>query len=70
LSAAYSLYALQRIFLGPERPEYKHLPEVTPREIAVLTPLTAMAVLLGVLPSVFFFGLTNQTVAALLKLFS
>jgi NADH-quinone oxidoreductase subunit M len=70
LAAAYSLYALQRIFLGPERPEYKTLPEVTPREIAVLTPLTVMAVLLGILPTVFFFTLTNQTVSALLKLFS
>lgn len=70
LAAAYSLSALQRIFLGPERPEYKSFPDVTPREISVLTPLTVMAILLGILPAVFFFPLTNQTVAAILKLFS
>jgi NADH-quinone oxidoreductase subunit M len=70
LAAAYTLYALQRIFLGPERPEYKHLPEVDRREIAVLTPLTVMAILLGILPTVFFFALTNQTVSAFFKLFS
>ena len=36
----------------------------------VLTPLTVMAILLGILPTVFFFVFTNQTVAAMFKLFT
>src|SRR5690606_11924327 len=36
LSAAYMLWALQRVYLGPERSEYKGLPEVDSREITVL----------------------------------
>ena len=38
--------------------------------VVVLTPLTAMAILLGILPTVFFFAFTQQTVAALMKVFS
>ncbi|HZZ45026.1 MAG TPA: NADH-quinone oxidoreductase subunit M [Tepidisphaeraceae bacterium] len=71
LSAAYCLYALQRIFLGPPRPELSNLPDTThPAELSVLIPLTVMTLLLGILPSLFVFPLTNPTVTALLKLFS
>ena len=62
LTAGYMLWTIQRVFFGPERPEYKAFPEVDQREIIVLTPLTAMAILLGVLPAVFFFNFTQQTV--------
>ena len=70
LTAAYMLWTIQRVFLGPEKPEYKNFPEVNSREILVLTPLTVMAILLGVLPAVFVFTFTNTTVAAMFKLFS
>jgi NADH-quinone oxidoreductase subunit M len=70
LTAGYMLWALQRVYLGPERAEYKSFPEVDAREISVLTPLTVMAILLGILPTMFFFTLTNQTVAAFFKLLS
>ncbi|HZS11866.1 MAG TPA: NADH-quinone oxidoreductase subunit M, partial [Nitrospirales bacterium] len=70
LSAAYMLWTMQRVFFGPERPEYADFPEVDSREIAVLTPLTVMAILLGILPSVFVFAFTNGTVAAIFKLFT
>lgn len=64
LTAGYMLWAIQRIYFGPERPEYKAFPEVTQREIIVLTPLTVMAVILGILPAVCFFIFTDQTVKA------
>jgi len=69
LTAAYMLWTIQRVFLGPEKPEYKDFPEIDSREMLVLTPLTVMAVLLGVLP-VFVFAFTNTTVAAMFNLFS
>ena len=70
LTAGYMLWTIQRVFFGPERPEYKGFPEVDQREVVVLTPLTAMAILLGILPWVFFFVFTQQTVTALMKVFS
>ncbi len=69
LTAGYMLWTIQRVFFGPEKPEYKEFPEVDGREIVVLTPLAAMAILLGILPTVFFFVFTNNTVDALMKLF-
>ena len=69
LTAGYMLWTVQRVFFGPEKAEMKGFPEVDQREILVLTPLTIMAVLLGVLPTVFFFTFTNQTVAGLFKIF-
>jgi NADH-quinone oxidoreductase subunit M len=65
LTAGYMLWTLQRIFFGPTRPEHESLPEVDQREIFVLAPLAAMAVLLGILPTVFFFTFTRTTVDAL-----
>ena len=70
LRAGYMLWTIQRVFFGPERPEYKAFPEVDQREVVVLTPLTVMAILLGVLPTIFFFVFTQQTVTALMKLFA
>jgi NADH-quinone oxidoreductase subunit M len=69
LTAGYMLWTIQRVFLGPERPEYKSFPEVDEREVVVLTPLTVMAILLGILPTVFFFAFTESTVNAMLRLF-
>jgi NADH-quinone oxidoreductase subunit M len=68
LSAAYMLWTIQRVFLGPERPEYRSFPEVDAREQVVLAPLTAMAILLGVLPYFMFFKFTDTTVGGWSKL--
>ncbi|MCC7349697.1 MAG: NADH-quinone oxidoreductase subunit M [Phycisphaerales bacterium] len=64
LTAGYMLWTIQRVYFGPQRPEYKSFPEVTQREILVLTPLTVMAILLGILPALFFFVFTDHTVKA------
>jgi NADH-quinone oxidoreductase subunit M len=68
LTAGYMLWTIQRVFLGPEKPEYKSFPEVDQREIVVLTPLTIMCILLGILPTVFFFTFTDRSVGAALNL--
>jgi NADH-quinone oxidoreductase subunit M len=70
LTAGYMLWTIQRVFFGPEKPEYKNFPEVNGREKLVLTPLTVMAILLGILPTVFFFVMTKTTVAGFFKLFT
>jgi NADH-quinone oxidoreductase subunit M len=69
LTAAYMLWTIQRLFFGPEKAEYKGFEEVNPREQAVLWPLAAMALLLGILPTVFVFAYTESAVDTLFKLF-
>jgi NADH-quinone oxidoreductase subunit M len=68
LTAGYMLWTVQRVFFGPERREYKSFPEVNNREVTVLTPLAIMCVLLGILPTVFFFAYTQTTVQAMFGL--
>jgi NADH-quinone oxidoreductase subunit M len=70
LTAAYMLWTIQRVFFGPERAEYRGFAEVDPREQVVLWPLAVMAVLLGILPTVFFFAFTESTVDSLFRLFA
>lgn len=69
LTAAYLIWTLQRVFFGPQRPEQADLADLDSHELAVLTPLTIMMVLLGVLPWPMFFLFTSPTAAAILKLF-
>jgi NADH-quinone oxidoreductase subunit M len=69
LTAGYMLWTIQRVFFGPEKSEYKAFPEVDQRELVVLTPLAIMAILLGVIPTYFFFIFTDKTVAGLFKIF-
>jgi NADH-quinone oxidoreductase subunit M len=48
--AAFHLWALQRVFLGPLNPKYAQLEEINAREIFCLTPLALIAFFLGVYP--------------------
>ncbi len=52
LTAAYILWTIQRVYLGPEYkgPHGESLHRMTPREIAIGAPLLALAVLFGVWP--------------------
>jgi NADH-quinone oxidoreductase subunit M len=55
VTAAYYLITLQKVFLGTTPEVYKdpkHYPDTTPRELAVLVPLAAVTLLMGVLPHV------------------
>ncbi len=51
LAAVYLLWSYQRMAYGPVRDEYKHLPDVSRREVAVLAPVLALLLVLGVYPS-------------------
>jgi NADH-quinone oxidoreductase subunit M len=68
LTAGYMLWTMQRVFFGPEKPEYKQFPEVNAREITILVPLTIMALALGIVPWLFFV-FTHSTVNALFERF-
>jgi NADH-quinone oxidoreductase subunit M len=68
LTAGYMLWTMQRVFFGPEKPEFKSFPEVDGREVLVLTPLTIMAIALGILPTLTFFIFTDQTVKTLFRI--
>jgi NADH-quinone oxidoreductase subunit M len=69
LTAGYMLWTIQRVYLGPEKNEYKGFAEVDGREVTVLTPLTVMAIALGVLPTLTFFIFTEHTVSGLFSIF-
>jgi NADH-quinone oxidoreductase subunit M len=54
LSAVYMLWMFQRVNYGEVTNEKnRKLPDLTPREWAMMVPTVAMAVLMGVLPNVF-----------------
>jgi NADH-quinone oxidoreductase subunit M len=60
LTAAYILWTLQRVYLGPEYkgPHGDHLTPMTPRELAIAAPIVAFAILLGVYPQSVFHYMT------------
>jgi NADH-quinone oxidoreductase subunit M len=60
LTAAYILWTLQRVYLGPEYkgPHGDHLTPMTPREFAIAAPLLALAIYFGVNPQAIFTYMT------------
>jgi NADH-quinone oxidoreductase subunit M len=50
LAAIYLLWSYQRVAHGPVRDEHRALPDVTRREVAVLAPVLALLLVLGVAP--------------------
>jgi NADH-quinone oxidoreductase subunit M len=51
ISAAYLLWAIQRILFNPlDKPENEHIPDLNRRELAVMIPLVAAIIWLGVYP--------------------
>jgi NADH-quinone oxidoreductase subunit M len=54
LSATYMLWMFQRVNYGPvTHDENAHLPDLTAREWAILAPIVALVVLMGVAPNIF-----------------
>jgi NADH-quinone oxidoreductase subunit M len=54
LSATYMLWMFQRVNYGPVTNEKNaHLPDLQPREWAVIAPIVAAAVIMGVFPNLF-----------------
>jgi len=50
ITAAYCLWTVQRIFLGPLNEKYKDLSDMTARELITLLPLLFLVILLGIYP--------------------
>jgi NADH-quinone oxidoreductase subunit M len=54
LSATYMLWMFQRVNYGQvTKEENAHLPDLSPREWAVLVPIVALTILMGVFPNLF-----------------
>jgi len=51
LTAAYILWCMQRVFLGPAKDEYKGFKDVNWTEALSLTPLAALCILFGLAPN-------------------
>jgi NADH-quinone oxidoreductase subunit M len=52
ISAAYLLWAIQRILFNPlDKRENEHIPDLNRRELAIMVPLVAAIVWLGVYPA-------------------
>jgi NADH-quinone oxidoreductase subunit M len=51
LGAAYVLWMLQRVFLGPLNEKYDQLPDISPRELASVLPLAVIVIFFGVYPA-------------------
>jgi len=65
ITAAFLLWTLQRILMGPEVVHYDHLTDMDVRELVSLAPLVALMVLVGVYPS-FILGIINESIRLLL----
>ncbi|HEB60915.1 MAG TPA: NADH-quinone oxidoreductase subunit M [Phycisphaeraceae bacterium] len=70
LTAGYILWMFQRVYMGPAREEYTYTGDkaIKIREYAVMAPLGILALALGILPSLFVFSITNDTVRALFSI--
>ena len=66
LTAGYILWLIQRVYLGKVRPEYADFPEATGRELFILAPLAALAIVLGILPMQTLFNFMNGTLSVML----
>ncbi len=50
IGAAYVLWMLQRVFLGPKNEKWDSLPDINTREMFTLVPIGIIVLLLGVYP--------------------
>ena len=50
IGAAYVLWMLQRVFLGPKNDKYDSLPDISARELFTLVPIGVLVLVLGVYP--------------------
>lgn len=69
-AAAYILWMMQRVFLGPARPDSTAFLDTDRREIGILAPLAALAVFLGVLPQQTVLNFIGGAVTDILRLAS
>jgi NADH-quinone oxidoreductase subunit M len=51
LTAAYMLWVIQRVYLGSLPEKWKNLTDINGRELAMLVPLAAIVIFLGIYPA-------------------
>jgi NADH-quinone oxidoreductase subunit M len=51
LTAAYILWTMQRVYLGPAKPEYAKYPDLTIWEKCAIVPLAVLCLVFGIMPS-------------------
>jgi NADH-quinone oxidoreductase subunit M len=68
VTAAYMLWMLQRVLLGPLNPKWEKMPDADGREITSLVPLMALMLFFGILPGpvLSFFNGASQAIVGLL----
>jgi NADH-quinone oxidoreductase subunit M len=67
LTAGYILWTLQRVYLGTN-PAYKDYPDMTPREVAIATPLVVLSVALGIFPGTLLLSWMEPSVTGLVNM--
>jgi len=69
VTAAYMLWMLQRVLLGPLNPKWEKMPDADGREILSLAPLMALMLFFGVMPNAVmgFFNTASSAIVGLLK---
>jgi NADH-quinone oxidoreductase subunit M len=65
LAAIYLLWSYQRVAYGPLREEHRHLPDLSGREVAVLVPVLALILVLGIYPKLLTSSIDPSTRAAI-----
>jgi NADH-quinone oxidoreductase subunit M len=69
LSACYALWLYRRVAFGVlDKPSLMHLPDITPRELALLGPLVILTIFFGIYPSPLL-DVFGTPVEAILKTF-
>lgn len=69
ITAAYFLWMIQRVFLGPLNQKWVNLTDMNARELVTVIPLIIIMIVLGVFPSILLNTFT-QTVSKLVEVFS
>jgi len=60
LGAGYMLWTLQRVFFGKLPEKWSDLTDLTPREYAMLVPLSIIVIVLGIFPSLLLNMMTDS----------
>ena len=68
VTAAYMLWMIQRVLLGPLNPKWEKMPDADVREIVSLVPLMALMLFFGILPGpvLAFFNAASDTIVRIL----
>jgi len=69
VTAAFMLWTLQRVILGPLNPKWEKMPDADAREVISLAPLMALTLLFGVLPMsiLAIFNAASQAIVSVLR---